>query len=89
MRFEASVSSTKVIVLVDTSSTHNFRDPKLVSKLSLPIEHLEQLRVIVADGRSMLTKRTCRDVQLESQGFKIWTYFLLLPVKCCDLVLGI
>lgn len=56
MRFEASLGNIKAIVLVDSSSTHNFINPKLGSKLSLPIEQLEQLRVTMADGRSIFTR---------------------------------
>ncbi|KAA3467036.1 reverse transcriptase [Gossypium australe] len=47
MSFEALVGNTKAIVLVDSGSTHNFLYTRV-----------EQLKVVVADGRCLMTRGT-------------------------------
>lgn len=89
MRFKALMRNAKAIVLVDSGSTHDFMDLKLVNKLSLAICQQEKLKVIVADGRSLMTNRVYRNVLQKTKGFKFVKDFMLLPLKGCDIVLGI
>lgn len=62
VRFETFVGNDKAIVLMDSSSTHNFMDLKLVNKLSLSICPQEKLKVIIADGKSLMTNEVCKNV---------------------------
>lgn len=62
MRFEAFIGNAKAIVLVDSSSPHNFLDLKLFNKLFLPICPQEKFKVTVVDGRSLMTNGIYRNV---------------------------
>lgn len=62
MRVTARVGSLLAIILVDSGSTHNFINARLVSRLSLPVMHQEQLKVSVANGESLFTKEVCKGV---------------------------
>ncbi|KAG8495472.1 hypothetical protein CXB51_013116 [Gossypium anomalum] len=89
MRVAARVGSTRAIILIDSGSTHNFIDARLVSKLSLPVIRQEQLRVAVANGSYMFTRGLCRGVSWEVQGYHFETDLMVLPLKGCDIVLGV
>lgn len=43
----------------------------------------------VADDRCLITRGTYRKVKWEIQEFQFVTDFMLLPLKGCDLVLGV
>lgn len=43
----------------------------------------------MADGRSLLTKGVCKNVQWKTQGFDFNADFMILQLKGCDMVLGI
>ncbi|KAK8303728.1 hypothetical protein V6Z12_D04G170100 [Gossypium hirsutum] len=50
MRVAARLGPCWAIILVDSGSTHNFIDTKLVNRLSLPVISQEQLKVAVENG---------------------------------------
>lgn len=62
MRVAAWVGYTLAIILVDSGSTHNFIDAKLVNKLSLPVTPQEKLKVTVANGTCLFTRGLCKGV---------------------------
>lgn len=68
-------------MLIDSSSTYKFMDAKMVSRLSLPLCHQEQLKVTVANGKNLMTRRTCRKMNWEAQGVSFVTDFMVLSVK--------
>lgn len=88
MRFEAKIKVANVIFLVDSGSTHNFLDSRLVFRLSLPVGQ-QQMRVTVADGRHLFTTGVCKEIEWEVQGFSFIADFIVLPLKGCDVVPGI
>lgn len=89
IRFEASIGSVKAIVLVDSRSTHNFLDTKMVNQLALLVCSQEKIKVAVANGRSILIVGVCKNVSWKAQGLKFLADFMLLPLKGCGIVLGI
>ncbi|KAG8497362.1 hypothetical protein CXB51_008586 [Gossypium anomalum] len=89
IRVVTRVGSTLAIILVDSGSTHNFIDAKLVNKLSLPVTYHEKLKVTVANGTCLFTRGLCREVLWEVQVHHFATDFLVLPLKRCDMVLGV
>lgn len=50
MRLSARIGNCEAIILVDSDSTHNFIDCKLVKQLQLLVDASCQLRVMVANG---------------------------------------
>lgn len=85
----AKVRSSCAIILVDLGSKHNFSDTKLVNRLSLPIINQEQLKVLIANGSYLFTRGMCKGVSWEVQNHKFEIDFMVLPLKGCDIVLGI
>lgn len=89
MRIAAKIGQFDVIILVDSGSTHNFVDYKIVKRGNLPIELAKQMKIMVANEGSLCTKGLCRAIDWQTQGYKFVTDFMVLLVKGCDLVLGI
>ncbi|XP_012477702.1 uncharacterized protein LOC105793326 [Gossypium raimondii] len=89
MRVAARVGVLWAIILVDSSSTHNFIDTRLVNRLSLLVWHQEQLRVFVANGICLFTRGLCKGVTWEVQDHKFEIDFMVLSLKGCDMVLGV
>ncbi|KAA3466706.1 Retrovirus-related Pol polyprotein from transposon 17.6 [Gossypium australe] len=81
MRFEVSIDTSKVIFLVDSGSTHNLLDIKLLTKLALPVDLQQQVRVTVADRRQLFTQGVCKGLEWEMQGASFVTDFMMLPLK--------
>lgn len=70
MRVVARVGSIWVVILVDSRSTHNFIDSKLVGKLATPMLQHDKLRVIFTNGSCLFIRGECKGVQWQVQGLK-------------------
>lgn len=64
-------------------------DSKLAKRLDLYSEQIATLRVMVANGVRLSTMGICKNVQWDAQGSSFTTDFYLLPLKGCNIVLGI
>ncbi|KAL4273089.1 hypothetical protein GQ457_13G021400 [Hibiscus cannabinus] len=77
------------IALVDSGSSHNFISWTLAKKLNLGLDRKHQLKVVVADGNWMRTLGECKAVEWMVQGSWFRSDFLVLPLKNCEVVLGV
>lgn len=89
MRLATQLGDTWAIILVDSNSTHNFMDVELVRRLNLSVDPTDKLKVIVANGGCLLTHGHCKGVSWSAQGNQFTSDFMILPLRGCDLVLGI
>ncbi|KAL4296177.1 hypothetical protein GQ457_12G019000 [Hibiscus cannabinus] len=89
MRILVTIQKRQLVALIDSGSTHNFLSLGVVKASGLVVEKRHQLKVTIADGSSIHTQGICREVQWESQGHFFHTDFLVLPLKGCDIVLGV
>lgn len=60
MRLRAIIDQVEAILLVDTGSTHNFVDFKLVNRLRLTLEPVDCLRELTASGEGLFTQGLCQ-----------------------------
>jgi len=89
MRLVRFIQTKRVVILIDSGSTHNFIDPSSFTKVPLGEVILLHLQVRVANGDIMSSSRKCNFVTLKVQGTTIITYFYLIPLGGCDVVLSI
>lgn len=68
MRLSAQVGQCKVVILVDSGSTHNFIDSRLVKQARLPVDVAYKMKVLIADGVQMVTNGVSRLLKWEAQG---------------------
>ncbi|KAL4347798.1 hypothetical protein GQ457_17G006860 [Hibiscus cannabinus] len=89
MKIWVTIKKVTVVALIDSGSTHNFLSLGVVKMCGLHTEQKHPMKVTIADGGSLHTQGLCREVEWTSQGQTFCNDFLVLPLKGCDMVLGI
>nr|KYP76696.1 Transposon Ty3-I Gag-Pol polyprotein [Cajanus cajan] len=89
MRVTGLFKKKPLHILIDSGSTHNFLDVHLAKKLGCEISSMDPLSVTVADGARVQINSMVKGFSwlLHNAFFK--SDMLLLPLGCCDMVLGI
>ena len=88
MRVKGRVNSVPLVILVDSSSTHNFIDAAVVPVLHVLVDESQILEVKVANGDIIQTQGLCKDVQVCVQGQTFLVQLHVLPLGGCDVVFG-
>ena len=88
MRVVACINGKKAVVLIDTSSTHNFLNCDLAKSLKFGIDTTSYFGVKVANGEVIRTKGECKDIQFKVQGLELKVSFNLLSLGGCGILLG-
>ena len=88
MRVRGKVNISGLVILIDTSSTYNFVDASLVSRLQLRVDVSKVLEVKVANGSMVKTQGFCCSVPVCIEGVKFFIQFHVLSLGGCDVVLG-
>jgi len=88
-RLYGLINSARVTILVDSSSTHNFVQPRVAKFLSLPVKETTTLRVMVGNGSVLQCHQSCSDTQVLMQGHTITVTLWVLPLSGADIVLEV
>ena len=88
MRVKGRINGVSLVILLDTSSTHNFIDAAIVSNLHLFVNYSQTLEVKVANGAVVKTQGFCNKVPVCIQGEELFIQFHVLPLRGCDVILG-
>lgn len=88
LRVDGLIKKRVVHILIDTGSTHNFLDERLVKQIGLVAEPTSGFDVALGDGAMLKAESICKGITLTIQGnqFKLDVYPLAL--RGADLVLG-
>lgn len=89
MRTKVLIQGVGVTTLIDSGSTHNFIDPRMVKFLKLPLVEGPKFTVKVANGETVKSRGRCVGVLLHFSRVYTPIDFLLLKLAGCDLVLGV
>jgi len=76
-------------ILIDSRSAHNFLDEDVAKKLGCPITHIPTLSVAVADGARVTINSIIKQFSWSLHNTEFSSEMLLIPLGCCDVVLGI
>jgi hypothetical protein len=89
MRVSGYLGNLKVVILIDSGSTHNFMDAALIHKLQLLINKASVVKVQVANGEVIVSEGKCDGVKVtvQEQSFTFDSYVIVLAG--CDIVIGI
>jgi hypothetical protein len=68
MRIKDWIGSQKVLILIDSGSTHNFVDTSIYEKTHLLIQKEQRIRVRIANGELMVSEGNCLNVQIHLSG---------------------
>jgi hypothetical protein len=80
LKIEGYIKKKKVIVLIDSGSTHNFIHYKLAKALNCFVYPVPEFQVMIADGGTINSSRKCN---------KINSPMISIPIGGMDVVLGI
>ncbi|KAL8143460.1 LOW QUALITY PROTEIN: hypothetical protein V2J09_016492 [Rumex salicifolius] len=89
MRVKGVCGKRNLYILIDSGSTHNFIDKNVVAKLGCSISSMGITKVTVADGSSIDVVAKVEDFSWTFQDIPFHTEAMVLPLGCCDMVLGI
>ena len=89
MRVSGMYQKKLLQILIDIGSIHNFLDLELAKRLGCKLEGIPLMSVAVADGTSMRAQFICKGFLWQLQQTTFTSNVLMLPLGCCDLVLGI
>lgn len=89
IRVTGHVGRRSVQMLLDTGSTHNFLDTVTTQKLGCNVTIKGNMSVRVADGRKLVCDTVVEGFTWKMQGLQFTADLFLMPLKGCDMVLGV
>ncbi|WVZ63767.1 LOW QUALITY PROTEIN: hypothetical protein U9M48_013374 [Paspalum notatum var. saurae] len=88
-KVRATVGTTTVTALLDSSSTHNFIDTSLAGKACIPLQARHGLSVAVANGDRIDAMGVCRNQCIDVAGEAFYIDLYALQLGGYDMVLGV
>ncbi|XP_022553445.1 uncharacterized protein LOC111203725 [Brassica napus] len=89
MRMIGYYGKTKLHILVDPGSTHNFVDINIANHIGCKLESTKPMSVKAATGGTLITKYKFSAFTWSVQGSTFTTEFRTVPLDCYDFVLGV
>lgn len=89
LKFTGTVNNKKILILVDSRSTHNFLQLRLIKYLGLVISCAPEFQVLTGNGGKLKCEGKCLDVSIWIQGVQFFETFYLLPIHRLDVVLRV
>ncbi len=83
------IKTNRVIILIDSGSTHNFVDTKLAATLGINPMGQDGIMVKIANGQEIASPARSREVEVHMQDQVFRTDLFILPLDGCDAILGI
>lgn len=89
MRLMCTIGKRQLVILIDSGSTHNFVDQKIVEALQLAVIPVDKFWVKVANGEKLCYNERYENVPIMIQGSYFVTTLYALPLHGLDVVLGV
>jgi hypothetical protein len=89
LKIEGYIERKKVIVLIDSGSTHNFVHYKFSKALNFFVYPTPEFQVMIADGGTINCSRKCNKINLTIGEYVMNIPMIAIPMGGVDVVLGI
>ena len=89
LNIEGNIKKKKVIVLIDSGSTHNFIHYKVAKKLNCFLYPAPECQVMVANGGTINCSGKCHNIKLTMGEYVLNSPMLSIPMGGADVVLGV
>lgn len=89
MKMIEDIKKMRLNVLIDLGSTHNFLDLAVAKQLGCPIQITDMQKVLVANGEKMDCTSMAKKFGWLMQEKNFEARVFLMPLKGCELILGI
>eukprot|EP00253_Pinus_taeda_P017594 PITA_17594 len=88
IKIEGQIKKKKVIVLIDSGSTHNFFHCKVAKELNCFLYPAPECQVMVANGGTINCSGKCHNIKLSMGEYVLTSPMLSIPMGGADVVLG-
>jgi hypothetical protein len=82
------IKHRKVIILVDSGSTHNFIHRRIAQETHCYIHAINNFQIMIANGGSMKCGGRCENVRLQIGDYHLKSHMFSIDMGGCDIVLG-
>jgi hypothetical protein len=82
------IKHQKVIILVDSGSTHNFIHRRIAQETHCYIYAINNFQIMIANGGSMKCGGRCENVHLQIDDYHLKSHMFAIDMGGCDIVLG-
>jgi hypothetical protein len=82
------IKHRKVIILVDSGSTHNFIHRRIAQETNCYIRAVNNFQIMIANGGSMKCGGRCENVCLQIGDYHLKSHMFSIDMGGCDIVLG-
>jgi hypothetical protein len=82
------IKHRKVIILVDSGSTHNFIHRCIAQETNCYIRAINNFQIMIANGGSMKFGGHCENVHLQIGDYHLKSHMFSIDMGGCDIVLG-
>jgi hypothetical protein len=89
LKIEGYIKNKKVIVLIDSGSTHNFIHYKLAKDLNRFVYPVPNFQVMIAEGGTINCSGKCNKINLTMGEYVMNIPMIAIPMGGVDVVLGI
>jgi hypothetical protein len=89
LKIEGYIKKKKIIVLIDSGSTHNFIHHKLAKDLNCFVYPAPEFQVMIADGGTINCSGKCNKINLTMVEYVMNSPMIAIPMGGADVVLGI
>ena len=89
LNIEGDIKNKKVIVLIDSASTHNFIHCKVAKDLNIFVYPTLEFQVMIADGGTINCSGKCHNINLTMGKYVLNTFMISIPMWGDDVVLGV
>ena len=89
LKIEGHIKKKKVIVLIDSGSTHNFIHCKIAKKLNCFLYPAPEFQVIVAKEGTINCSRKCHNIKLSMGEYVLNSPMLSIPMGGANVILGV
>ena len=89
IRLMGYIHNKPVSILLDTQSTHNFMNPRVIQRAGLKLTPEPSFRVVIAGDDKLYSEGCCQLVHINCQGKQFINDFHVLPIGGCHMVLRV
>jgi hypothetical protein len=82
------IKHRKVIILVDSGSTHNFIHHHIAQETHCYIHAVNNFQIMITNGGSMKCGGHCKNVRLQIGDYHLKSHIFSINMGDCDIVLG-
>jgi hypothetical protein len=83
------IKHQKVIILVDSGSTHNFIHHRIAQETHCYIHAINNFQIMITNGGSMKCGGCCENVCLQIGDYQLKSHMFSIDMGGCDIVLGV